>query len=193
VLGVGAYAGEVAGQELELLAGSLAVLGATLVELRVPVKGGDVDEELVGGLVDLVDARLLLEGVAVEPQLARQVAVDRARLTERQRAVLEQGELAERRALLEGLHGHLDLAPAGRGKKNGEASLDAAVDAVRVLDQGSGVALSALGERLGLSAAALKKTVDALVESGRLMERKKRPRLLSCAEDGTDGAKGAEP
>ncbi|WP_437291031.1 BREX-2 system adenine-specific DNA-methyltransferase PglX [Sorangium sp. So ce406] len=87
----------------------------------------------------------------------------------------------------------LELAPAGRSKKNGEASLDAAVDAVRVLDQGAGVALAALGERLGLSAAALKKTIDALVEAGRLVERKKRPRLLSCAEDGTDGAKGAEP
>ncbi|WP_434047597.1 MULTISPECIES: BREX-2 system adenine-specific DNA-methyltransferase PglX [Sorangium] len=86
----------------------------------------------------------------------------------------------------------LELAPAGRGKKNGEASLDAAVDAVRALDQGAGVAPAALGERLGLSAAALKKTIDALVEAGRLVERKKRPRLLSCAEDGTDGAKGAE-
>ncbi|MGK3964064.1 BREX-2 system adenine-specific DNA-methyltransferase PglX [Sorangium sp. So ce118] len=76
----------------------------------------------------------------------------------------------------------LELPPAGRGKKNGEASLDAAVDAVRALDQGSGVAPAALGERLGLSAAALKKTIDALVESGRLVERKKRPRMVSVGE-----------
>ncbi|AUX43655.1 DNA methylase [Sorangium cellulosum] len=76
----------------------------------------------------------------------------------------------------------LELPPAGRGKKNGEASFDAAVDAVRALDQGSGVAPAALGERLGLSAAALKKTIDALVESGRLVERKKRPRLVSVGE-----------
>ncbi|WP_437905303.1 BREX-2 system adenine-specific DNA-methyltransferase PglX [Sorangium sp. So ce327] len=76
----------------------------------------------------------------------------------------------------------LEHPPAGRGKKNGEASLDAAVDAVRALDQGSGVAPATLGERLGLSAAALKKTIDALVESGRLVERKKRPRLVSVGE-----------
>jgi hypothetical protein len=65
-------------------------------------------------------------------------------------------------------------AAAGEG-------LDAALEAVRALDQGAGVGLAELGERLGLAAAGLKKVIDALVEAGRLVERKKRPRLVSAA------------
>jgi hypothetical protein len=75
----------------------------------------------------------------------------------------------------------LDLGPPVRGKKGPAAdTLDALVDAVRAADDGAGVAATALGERMGLSAPALKKAVDALVEAGRLVERKKGPRLVSA-------------
>jgi hypothetical protein len=75
----------------------------------------------------------------------------------------------------------LDVGPATRGKREpAPGTLDALVDAVRAADEGTGVAVTALGERMGLSAAALKKVVDALVEAGRLVERKKRPRVVSA-------------
>jgi predicted ArsR family transcriptional regulator len=72
------------------------------------------------------------------------------------------------------------------------AALDAFVDAVRSLDTGAGVPAAELGEKLGLSASALKKTVDALVEAGRLVEKKKRPRMVSCRADGMGAGGGGE-
>ncbi|WP_437872646.1 hypothetical protein [Sorangium sp. So ce363] len=78
-----------------------------------------------------------------------------------------------------------------RGASADEAALDAFVEAVRARDEGAGVAAADLGQQLGLSASALKKTVDALVEAGRLVEKKKRPRTVAYTTDGAGGGEGA--
>jgi SAM-dependent methyltransferase len=76
----------------------------------------------------------------------------------------------------------LGLGPPARGGTRSAAlSPDDVISAVRALDAGIGAPVAELGDRLGASAAAVKKTVDALVEAGRLVERKKRPRLVSVA------------
>ena len=67
-----------------------------------------------------------------------------------------------------------------RGRRRGASEAHALVDAVRAADDDAGVAVTALGERMGLSAPALKKAVDALVGAGRLVERKKRARVVSA-------------
>lgn len=82
-------------------------------------------------------------------------------------------------------------APAGNARKPAasgpltlfdgpDAGHETFLEAVRARDTGEGVGVTELGKELGLSAAALKKTVDALVEAGRLAEKKKRPRLVSA-------------
>jgi SAM-dependent methyltransferase len=70
-----------------------------------------------------------------------------------------------------------DTAPADPQEDHAQRLLAAA----RELDEGAGVPVSALAERLSLSAAAAKKLVDGLVDRGALVERKKRPRLVSAA------------
>ncbi|WP_437819785.1 hypothetical protein [Sorangium sp. So ce1078] len=82
-------------------------------------------------------------------------------------------------------------ARAARGASADEAALDAFVEAVRARDEGAGVAAD-LGQQLGRSASALKKTVDALVEAGRLVEKKKRSRVVAYTADGTGGGEDVE-
>ncbi|XXT25148.1 BREX-2 system adenine-specific DNA-methyltransferase PglX [Sorangium sp. So ce429] len=82
-------------------------------------------------------------------------------------------------------------ARPARGASADDAALDAFVEAVRARDAGAGVAAADLGQQLGLSASALKKTVDALVEAGRLVEKKKRPRIVTYSADGLGGGEGA--
>lgn len=53
------------------------------------------------------------------------------------------------------------------------------------------VAAAHLGQQIGLSASALKKTIDALVEAGRLVEKKKRPRMVAYTTGGAGGGEGA--
>ncbi|HTN84343.1 MAG TPA: HIT domain-containing protein [Sorangium sp.] len=49
-----------------------------------------------------------------------------------------------------------------------------------------------LGQQLGLSASALKKTVDALVEAGRLIEKRKRPRVVAYSAGAAGGGESME-
>ena len=81
-------------------------------------------------------------------------------------------------------------AKTPRGAPTGDAALNAFLDAVRSLDTGAGVPAADLAEKLGLSPANLKKTVDALVETGRLVEKKKRPRVVSAIDE--SGARGGD-
>ena len=70
---------------------------------------------------------------------------------------------------------------AAAPRVNAVADPEALVEAVRALDHGEGAPVAALGEQLGWPAAAVKKAVDALVAEGRLVEKKKRPRLVAAA------------
>ncbi|WP_437338608.1 BREX-2 system adenine-specific DNA-methyltransferase PglX [Sorangium sp. So ce394] len=83
-------------------------------------------------------------------------------------------------------------ARPARGASADEAALDAFVEAVRARDEGAGVAAADLGQQLGLSASALKKTVDALVEAGRLVEKKKRPRVVASTAGRAGGGEDVE-
>ena len=71
-------------------------------------------------------------------------------------------------------------APA-RGANGAGPSEEQVLAAVRELDSGAGAAVAELGAKLGAAAAGVKKAVDALVTAGRLVEKKKRPRLVSVA------------
>ena len=83
----------------------------------------------------------------------------------------------------------IDLgAPTRTPARSAALSPDDVIAAVRALDTGDGAPVAELGGKLGASAAAVKKAVDGLVEAGRLVERKKRPRMVSCAV-----GKGPEP
>jgi hypothetical protein len=68
---------------------------------------------------------------------------------------------------------------AGAAGSPGGLAVETVLDAVRALDSGSGAAVAELPARLNASQGAVKKAVDALVATGKLEERKKRPRMVS--------------
>jgi biotin operon repressor len=135
------------------------------------------------------------EAYVTEQARRLEVSLDEVRAYRRPaRVAARAGAGAARKAASPASSEQLTLdAPRARPQSAapGDSALTAAVEAVRSLDQGPGVALAELGERLGLSSAALKKTLDTLVEAGRLVERKKRPRLVSCNADDAAAQEGA--
>ena len=91
-------------------------------------------------------------------------------------------------AAQQGLLGIDGAAPARGGARGAGPSAEEVLAAVRELDGGAGAAVAELGAKLGVAAAGVKKAVDALVEAGRLVERKKRPRLVSAGS--VEGGEG---
>ena len=134
------------------------------------------------------------EAYVTEQARRLEVSLDEARAYRRPaRAAARAGAGAGRKAVSPASSEQLtlDASRARPAAALDDSALAAAVEAVRSLDQGPGVALAELAERLGLSSAALRKTLDTLVEAGRLVERKKRPRLVSCKADDAEAREGA--
>ena len=124
-------------------------------------------------------------GLRLRAALRLEVSLDEARAYRRPARAAGRGRKsladAPRATAQQGLPG-LDGAAPARGARGGGPSEEQVLSAVRELDSGAGAAVAELGAKLGAAAAGVKKAVDALVTAGRLVERKKRPRLVSVVE-----------
>lgn len=72
------------------------VLGANLVELRVPIDQRRLKDHVPRRLGNFLDFGLLENGISGQTQLSRQITIDGARLAKREVAIFEDGYLPER-------------------------------------------------------------------------------------------------
>ncbi len=127
------------------------------------------------------------DAYVTEQALRLEVSLDEARAYRRPARAAGRGRkssaAAPRAAAQQGLLA-IDTEAPVRGARGAGPSEEQVLAAVRELDGGAGAAVAELGGKLGVAAAGVKKAVDALVEAGRLVERKKRPRLVSVGTVG---------